>query len=261
MSNFSPPPRPGPPQRARTALALAGVTTIIGLAGLGIVLALSSSAGVVRGQTTPAAAPASFVVPGPATPPETPEAPDVPEATWAPGVIAGEAPGAQDAAELPPGAVNLAPDDPARQQGDPAKRRRGSGHPGHGEFTPSRTPVPVVPPRMPGKKPARPTPAAPAAPGAGAPPGASRGVAQGVTQAPPGAARSSAPRPVPGEPGPQPGAPQLRPSSTASGPATAARQPEAPQPGPSRLPDPCATYHDARRDYCYRVVAQLTTGG
>src|SRR5262245_10345131 len=72
LSNFSPPPRPGPPQRARTALALAGVTTIIGLAGLGIVLALSSSAGVVRGQATPAAAPASFVVPGPATPPETP---------------------------------------------------------------------------------------------------------------------------------------------------------------------------------------------
>jgi hypothetical protein len=246
LSDFSPPPRTGHPQRARTAFALVGVTSVVGLAGLGIVLALSSNSAAVRGQATPSA-PASFVVQAPTMGPET-----NPETTWLPGVIAGEAPGAQDAGEVPP--VSPAPGDPAKQ---PAKHsdRRDSGHPVRSEFPTSRAPLPVLPPRMPGKKPDRPAPAAPAVPAARAP----QGVAPAST--PPGAARSSVPRPGSGEPRPE--APRPRPSSAVPGPALNAPEPRpgvAPQPGPSRLPDPCATYRDARRDYCYRVVAELTAG-
>jgi hypothetical protein len=256
LSDFSPSPRTGHPQRARTALALVGVTSVVGLAGLGIVLALASNGDAVRGQVTPPAAPASFAVPAPAT---------TPEGTWAPGVMAREAPGAQGAGVVPPDTVSQTPvdpekqrDDPTKQPGDPVKPpdRRGSGHPGQSEFTPSRAPVPVLPPRMPGKKPDhkkpdQPTHAAPAVPGVRAPAGVA------PAQTPPGAARSAVPRPGPEapQPRPNPGEPRPGPEAPRPGPASVA-----PQPGPSRLPDPCATYHDARRDYCYSVVADLTAG-
>ncbi|GII27212.1 hypothetical protein Pmi06nite_06540 [Planotetraspora mira] len=263
MSDFSPPPRTGHPQRPRTALALMGVMSVVGLAGLGIVLALSSNGDVAHEPATPSAAPASFIVQAPTTPPET--IPENPEATWAPGVVAGEAPGAQGAGEVPPDTIS--PTDPAEQPGAPETRpgtppkhpdRRNPGHPGRNELPTSPAPRPVLPPRMPVEKPA------PAAPAARAP--------REVTpaQAPPGAARSAAPQPGPNpdRPGPapvQPGPNLVQPGPTPVQPGPNPVQPGptalAPRPGPSRLPDPCATYHDARRDYCYRVVADLTAGG
>lgn len=167
------------------------------------------------------------------------------------------------------GLAVAAPQTPGASEPQPSTARSDTRTPSSAEHFPAErvTAGPVPPPPDATAEPPAPQRASRSAGGSGG--SRSTGTSRG-TGARPRAAKTTPSSADANRPSPKPSAPRRAAESGTPGkpPAGESARAEAPPPVPRkgapgpyrRVPDPCATFYDFRRDYCYRVLDRLMSG-